>query len=584
MKSGFNILLLIAFASVSLWCTGGLMRKNDQAVILAGAYDLASGQAQAPEAYYQVDKTYVVYVVCAAIIKLSRLIGNLVSPIVVCNAGLAFLFWASLTCFIVRFRQRLSPLVLLCVLAAPAVLLNTLYVNSTVLSSAFLLLSASRVFREGRRGSWIAAGLFFLAVGSRADVLLLLPLILWLITPFPMIETFFSEFSKDWKNGLRGLVVFSRHWKFIGSGALALLVGRLVDSVGGTLFDPIFNWKMVAGYTVFGFGAAGFLFILYAACLAVQAAKKQARLEKLYGFAGLAAFLLPVLFFIPQLHAPRYFWRGCEAVLLLAVTGRLPTFSSRTWKTGVCAAALVPLFIGIEMPVWMQPRLTLTEPTLFPSGDGVYPMGAYVPFLFRMRAAEQTPLDHNQRVWQTVRQARFQCSADGTVPVLYTPMSGYLLFSASLQDKRAVRASRQKFSGAAFYADSRSLMRDDPKSPLKSLNQMLLRPARFVSPVSAGIGILRFGEGDLMWCRQTRLLNRLFAGNEYRIYSADTVGRENRKTIWFSETPFDGAQRDADTGFFWSRVPPKDKTRPASRAEAVWPGWMSMQAFRGHDQ
>jgi len=583
MKKWINILLLVVVALISIWCTGDLMRKNDQAVILAGSYDLAHGRTQDWSAYYQVDKTYVLYWTCAALFKTQQLIRCAADPVAATNMGLALIFWFALTVFVVRFRRTLSPVVFLCFLTAPAILLNTLYVNSSVLSSAFLLLSAVFLFSEGRRNEWLAALCFFLAVGSRADVILLLPLLLWLITPFPRIGTFFRNFSKGWKLGVRGIMDFSNVWKLCCAGALALWAGQLICRGGGAAVDPIFNWKMVVGYTVFGFGAAGLLFVIYAIRLAAQALKGRGAFERIYGVAGLLVFLLPVLFFLPQLHAPRYFWRGCEAVLLLAVSARLPVWNIRPLKIIVVSTALLPMIVGVQLSSLSRPRMALTNPTLFPSGDGFYPMGGALPFMFSLRNASFNPVDHNQMVWRAAQRAEFQSDSSGTVPVLNTGMSGYLLFGASLQGQTVRRAPFEALCGSPFYSDSRSLMRDDPKSPIGALSQILALPADFVSPVSGGIGVLRFGEGDDHWGKQTQLLNRLFAGNEYRISVSSSLPDEMRRRVCFSKIPFKGSEMDVTSGLYYSAGIGSWGPSEGACAETVLPRWMSLQAF-GSDQ
>ncbi|NOU35175.1 MAG: hypothetical protein HOO88_00130 [Kiritimatiellaceae bacterium] len=561
MKKSINILILLAVAAFSLWCTGDLMRKNDQATILAGAYDLAHGRMQDSSAYYQYDKTYVLYWTCAAILKI---FPDTVSPIVITNISLAILFWSALAAFVVRFRRTLEPLVLLCFLTAPAVLLNTLYVNSSVLSSAFLLLSAAFLLQEKQRGSWLAGIFFFLAVGSRADAILLLPLLLWLITPFPVAG--------------KSLADFSRHLKLCAAGVLALGAGRILCPEAGASIDPIFNLKMVAGYAVFGFGAAGLLFALYSFRLIAPSAEKRG-LEKLYGLAGLAAFLLPVLFFIPQLHAPRYFWRGCEAVLLLAVSGRFPAWNNRMLKTCFVLIALLPMFLGVRLPALTRPQLTVTQPTLFPSGDGFYPMGGTVPFLLKLRHAVEQPVDHNQMVWSAVHSAQFDFSPEKTIDVLYTPMYGYFMLEASLRGGFARCLPYEQLHDRPFYADSRSLMRADPKTPLNAQQQVLTLPALFVSPVSGGIGVLRFGVGDDQWGNQTRLLTRLFAGNEYRILNAGILPDETKQTVCFSALPFANSERDAATGLYYSSDSKSSVSDGIHCAEAALPRWMSLRAF-----
>jgi hypothetical protein len=576
MKAKLNILLLVLFAAGSHLCIGGLMRKNDQATILAGANDLAHNRFRDPSVYYQVDKTYVLYGVCAALIKCAP---PDVDPIAVANTGLALIFWSALFVFVIRFRRRLEPLALLCFLSAPAVLFNTVYVNSSVLSSAFLLLSAAFLMNEEKRGGWLAALLFFLAVGSRVDVILLLPLILWLTAPFPTIGEFLDRFSKGWKKGMAGLTLFSNGWKLIGAGILALAAGRLICRSGGAAFDPIFNWKMVAGYTTFGFGAAGLLFALYLIELISPLMSRKGVLERIHQLAGIAAFLLPVLFFIPQLHAPRYFWRGCEVLLLLPVSGRVPVLRARGVRTVVVLAATVPLFVGIRLPALNRPQMTMAQPTLFPSGDGFYPMGGYLPYLFRLRNANARPVDHNQLVWSAVHSAQFDFTPDGKIPVLWTPMYGYFLLEASLRGGDAQCLSLATIGDQTFYADSRSLMRDDPKTPLGDLPQILSIPSRFVSPVSAGVGVLKFGDGDDQWGRQTRLLNRLFCGNEYRILAPGSVPDASRRAVFFSKEFFAGSERDAGSGLYYSGGKVCQESTPVFCAEAVFPDWMSLQTF-----
>ncbi|MFA6173247.1 MAG: hypothetical protein WC701_06125 [Kiritimatiellales bacterium] len=567
MKKPVNILLLLAVAVFSLRCTGDLMRKNDQAAILAGAYDMAHGRMQNPSAYYQFDKTYVLYGVCASVLKIFSG-GN--SPVAVANVSLALIFWSALTVFVVYFRKVLSPLALLCFLTAPAVLLNTLYVNSSVLSSAFLLLSAVFLLQSGQRGGWLSALFFALAVGSRADVILLLPLLLWLITPFSMLE----KFPKG----------FSRHWKISAAGLVALGTGLILCS-GGATADPIFNLKMVAGYAVFGFGAAGLLFTLYAVCLTMLAAKGRGAFEKLYGLAGLAAFLLPVLFFIPQLHAPRYFWRGCEAVLLLAASGRLPVWNSRTVKTLTGFAALFPLILCVKLSALDQLRITVSHPALFPSGDGFYPMGGYLPFMIRLRHAGEHPVDHNQLIWNAVQQADFRIDDRKSISVLRTPMFGYFMLAASLRGGYAEELSYVDLSNRCFYADSRSLMRADPKTPIRFSDEVLSLPAHFISSVFNGVGILEFGTGDDRWGRQTRLLNRLFAGSEYRIVLLrDPAEFPDRTMVAFSSQPFENARQDDQTGLYYSEESGSCLAPGVCCAVSVLPSWMSFQAFKGSGQ
>lgn len=582
MKQWINMGLLLTVAVFSLWCTGDLMRKADQAAILAGAVDLADGQAQPMTAYYQYDKTYVLYWACAGLVRLKQMLAPAASPIAFCNRGLAFVFWASLAAFVFRFRKMMDPVVLLSFLAAPAVLLNTLYVNSSVLSSAWILLCACMLFARRRHAGNAAAVLFFAAVGSRADAALLLPLMIWMITPLETVEAFVSRCAQGWRCGLNGLGLFSNGWKLIAAGGLALVLGPVLCGGAGVALDPVFNFKMVAGYTVFGFGAAAAVFLLYSAQMLQIAVRQQTWLARFYYLAGFFALTLPVIFFLPQLHAPRYFWRGCEALLLLAVSQRLPTVSGlqQRWiRSGVCIAAVVPLFVGTQMPELRHPQVTVTDAQRFPSGDGSYPMGATLSFMLQLKNAGECPIDHNQLVWNAAQTIRFN---DDPVYVLSTPMSAYLLLSASLQRRTACRLPFEKIpAGCGFYADSRSLMRDDPKTPLSFMKQVLALPSHFVSDQFCGVGVLWFGAGDFVWNRQTALLNRLFGGNEYRLLDSPDERTGYRHAAAFSDRPFDGGIRDKETGLFFRTDDRAENRQGVAWAEAVWPEWMAIRAFSG---
>ena len=91
--------------------------------------------------------------------------------------------------------------------------------------------------------------------------------------------------------------------------------------------------------------------------------------------------------------------------------------------------------------------------------------------------------------------------------------------------------------------------------------------------------MLAAGLGDAAWGTQTRLLNRLFAGNEYRIGAADAELPRDRLPIWFASSEFEGAQLDEETGWYYSRVPARG--RPIRVAYLALPRWMSVTAFEG---
>jgi hypothetical protein len=359
----------------------------------------------------------------------------------------------------------------------------------------------------------------------------------------------------------------------------------LLSRGAGIALDPFFNLKMVAGYTVFGFGAASAVFVWQALRLLKRAARAPSSLEALYRSAGLCAFLLPVLFFLPQLHSPRYFWRGCEAILFVAVSGCLPPVSrlvARSLSVVFCAWALIPLFIGIQMPVFGHPRLALHDAERFPSGDGHYPMGATLSFMTQLRVSSQFPVDHNQLVWRALQTAELDESGEDVLYVLYTPMSGHFMLQASLEGRKAFRGALSVLpADRPFYADSRSLMRLDPKGPSMTASELFNLPARRVSDELQGVVILQLGQGDSAWSDRAALLNRLMAGNEYRLVDSKPLLRSNRMVFSLSEHPFPGAALDERSGLYFRRGIDSFGDGSLFYAEAVLPGWMSMRAFSG---
>ncbi len=564
------LVVFIVFAGASLWSTSGFLRKNDQATILTGVIDWARGERQPWSHYYQFDKTYVLYAYTAAWLRINQVIRPEADPVRVANRAVAVTFWLALLLFLLRYRRHLDPLVLLLVLSAPALLLNTQYLNSTTLSSAWLLVSLAALPRR----SWAALA-FFLAVGARADVILLWPLYAWLTfiplaargqampqLRFPTIGKWREFFSNDWKTPLA----------LLGAGGAALVLGRWWAGDSGTNLDWFFQPKMAAGYIAFGFGAA----VLWWLGLTVRIGRTGPRW---WGGLGALALLLPVLFFLPQLHAPRYFWRGAEALLMVAALApAVGHISGRGLRRGLAVLAVLPLLIGLDWSNWTAPRLTVGQPTVFPSGDGHYPMGAYASFLGRFRTAETVPIDHNQRVWWAARSATFEPDQAGHVGVVMTPMHGYLMLAGSMEGQSVRVTPFDPETVTGQYLDSRTLMRHDVKFGGQELEALLAEPLASVSADYDGIRIVRVGEGDTRWGEQTRALNRWFAGDEYRIGPADTVVPVGRRAVWFAAEPFANAERDAATGWYLSSVPAHGSDLQV--AYSALPTWMSVRTFR----
>lgn len=576
-----RFLIALLFITMSAWSTDNLLRKNDQATIIAGALDWARDARQDWDRYYQFDKTYVLYTYLTTVLKVNDARATPVDPVRAANIAVAATFWLALLVFVAAYRRVLSSLALLTVLAAPALLFNTQYVNSTTLSSAFLLLGVSAL--RSARTRWFAPVLCFLSVGARADIVLLLPLWCWLITPSPKLGNLRAPHFQRLKR--HGLKASNNDWNafalpcaLVASALMALLVGHVWAGEAAPRLDPFFQWQMAAGYIVFGFGAATALYLIYATRLFARALITPGVGPATWALGGALAFLLPLVFFLPQLHAPRYFWRICEAIwLVAALKPDLAVLPWRGVRPLVAAMALLPLMIGLHVPDLRHPRLTVSDPTLFPSGDGHYPMGAYIAFLHALRQGGTQPIDHNQRVWDAVRGATFEPDSNGAVRILFTPMYGYFMLEGAQRRLRVEWDHMDNLEGTLFHTDSRTLARQDVKFPFAARTRLLEKDMQVISPVIDGITVLCVGRGDRQWGRRTQLLNRLFEGNEYRTGPADAAVPEGRHVVWFASTHFDGATRDDATGWFYRREPAAHAD--VEKAWSALPSWMNVQRF-----
>lgn len=572
-------LLVAVFAVLSLSCLGELVRKNDQVAILSGAIDLSRGHVQSWANYYQYDKCYVLYWVLAGVFKLTRSL----SPVVVGNAFVCLFFWGALF-FFVRRQPRVSRVALLACCCAPAILFNAVYVNSSVFASAFLLIAVVLLSGHGRSVG-VAAGLsLFAATGSRIDIVLLLPFLIWHFMP----ASFFGARMFRWK----------KVW-LIGLSALAALgLGLAQRETATIMVDPLFNLKVLAGYTAFGFGAMSLLYV--AAMVVLLSAAVRVRGHRLFYLGGAIALLVPVLFYLGQLHTPRYFFRACEATLLFFCSrrGRV-LFGAFGWRKPVrvitCAGCVLPLVLGLNLDDIRRPQLTLRNATCFPSGDGYYPMGAYLHFMTRLKRANREPIDHNQLVWAAVKSADLDFKA-GPVPVLWSPMFGYFMLRASLENGVADCRGFSHWGEQSFYAETRTWMRADPKFGQEGMAALLDVPSTSVSEEAGGVEVRRFGAGESEWGNRVDFLNRIFSGNEYRIYGADQFSNlpaingvffsKSRKSL-LSVLPNHAEIKDF-CGFYYARVAvneikPGVEASSVMVATAVRPDWMSIQSFGGRN-
>jgi hypothetical protein len=588
------MLLGIVAALFSISCVTDLMRESDQASILTGSWNLFKGASVHGEGYYNYDKHYLIYWLLAGAFRVRALLGGEWSPVRIADACTAGTFWGTtlLALFRLHRRYRLPPLfILLCFLTTPTILLNSTYANAAILSAGLLILTA--VLLEGRSTlcDVFACLAFAAAVGLRADAVLLAPLLVWLRTP-----------SQKW---LRRALVLPATWMLAAGAIFALWLGEWLYSGPrqfSDLLDAGFQGKMLkvfVAYTAVGLGPSFLLLIFIVAALAHRPGRRA------FYRAGAVCLLLPLLYYSLQLYSPRYLILTAVGPFVFSISRRGTAFwtlcrgqrFTPLLRRIVLAASVAPMLLGMSSSVLTRPRLTFTRPTLFPTTDGLYPLGAYLSFMLKMRASGHQPIDHNQLVWKAAESGRYVPAADGRVHLFFTPMYSYLELAATIKGLQVVKEPEDK--GVPLYSDSRSLLRvgsgQEGLSP--STHGLLGKPSRFVSEVSQGLGILEFNAGgDMAWGNQTVLLNRLFAANEYRLTKGSSpepgIEIEGRRLVFFGANPFEvlaggkakrRAYQDPASSLFFVRMENGGTVRivatdPAEIRLAVQalPQWMSV--------
>jgi hypothetical protein len=433
------VLLLAVFFPVAS-SEAQVMRESDQASLVDGVLQLKEGQPKRGADFYNYDKQYLSYWLCVPPKEMpdampeqaaNRLVGwvNLVSG----SVGLIGFWLVWWTC--VRRPSVGRVLSAVAFTSCPIVLLSAAPASSATISGGFLLALVALLSLHGK---WIVRLqmvfvplLVFAAVAARADAVLCLPMLCWA-----------SHRGRDWRH-FRTRPLF---WVMAMAALAALIVGRwLISGADGpgastTFYGFFFVPKVFAAYLVFGLGGCGLWWLVQ--MIAGLAASK----HRFYQF-GVLLLLLPLLFYCWQLFSPRhlmttvmvtlaggFLWKG--RLLFRFWRSRWPR-STRVVVVAVLVTALLPLVVGIYLPFSGSPRPVVARSTEFPTSDGLWPMGATLSFLARMRHSEDQPIDHNQALWQAAIRSDFSgCGSEGTVAILESDMRAYLELAVRLHGRK----------------------------------------------------------------------------------------------------------------------------------------------------
>src|SRR5690349_19869256 len=307
------VAIALTFAFFACCCVSACMRETDQASVLLGVWEMFSGHSLLREAYYNYDKLYETYwITILAFWILSHFAGTW-SPVLVGNVTAAIAFWSTSIAGILVFakaRSKPSLLAVVCYFSTPAILINTVYLNPAIVSAGFLLLSGALLSTSrSMLCRWLSAVSFFVAVGARADAMLLAPLFIWLQTP--------ASATLHHRSLKRTTLLLG------GAAALAAVLGMVVYSGKPLYFDlGYLGFKVFLGYVVIGLGPSLFLLILICSLLLNCAVKRTQAGRATFYSSGVVALLLPLSYYSVQLWSPRYLVTTAVAVFLFSTSRR----------------------------------------------------------------------------------------------------------------------------------------------------------------------------------------------------------------------------------------------------------------------
>ena len=433
---------------------GAFMRETDQAWLLDGGMAIAKGHPQIAMAEFNYDKQFVSYHLVGLLFRCLPRPFTANTLVYAANVFGFVFFWGALWLLLARSAARLSIAVLLPIILTPAFLVYSSFYASAFTSAALVFLLATFLARHRWNWFWHLGvfSLAFLAVGARADAIFVLPLLAMLHSP----QRRFSS-----------VVLSVNTWLMAAGGLTAFFLGRALYLTFAVDYAPAtFHLKPYLGFVAFGLGASALLLLM--GLHAIFRARHFPHRRLWLAFLWLA-LAFPMAYYSLQLLSPRHCVVGAISVVIFvcARRGRAlfqsyfhTRFSGLGLKLILVAAALIPVFVGINLSNLHHPKITFLQPTLIPSGAGVAPMGGYLGFVLSVQRQDGL-LDHNHAIWSAARDTKFKADATGTVPYLFSPIESYFKFAIRLQNEipRHYNSADLAQLPGNFYCESRSFMR-----------------------------------------------------------------------------------------------------------------------------
>jgi len=391
----------VLWICLEIWAVGPVMRESDQASLLEGSLQLvAKDRAVAANDSYNYDKQYLSYWITAAWLKV-RMTGDERSMEIAREGNLlAITLYALALLAAVGARKRWSGVqvaVLYGALFTPVLSFSGVFLSPNMLSASFLLLLAVMLRhdpeRSGANTSRVSQSrvrvclvglLAWAATAARQDALLLMPLL-----------ALFAAQEESLRATLRDQRVQAM---IVGTG-FAIILGLLLSEKFAVLPAPFFVLPTFLAFVGGGLGALLLLVITFAFGLASRGS--------LFRVLMALSVLLPLIFYGCVLYTPRHLFLPALAILLTLFSDRGRDCWDRLvqgrWGRYAVLVTLLgtalPWAVGVRMAGWKQASIVTSAPTLYPSTDGFWPMGAYGEFLGRLANGTKEPVDHNQRVW-----------------------------------------------------------------------------------------------------------------------------------------------------------------------------------------
>jgi hypothetical protein len=320
-------------------------------------------------------------------------------------------------------------------------------------------------------------------------------------------------------------------WIMAAAAIAPVIIGKVIDIRPSSNVNPLqFTWRGYMAVLVFGLTPAMLLLLAWILGSYGRLTMRNSRFPFFYGATAIAPFI-PLAFYTPYLDTIRYFFLTIAAVLFIASSRRsMVVYRAQRARYGsrarfaaaaLAVIAVAPWFIGLNLRWLWHPGITFSGATRFPTGDGHFPMGAYLSFDREVLFEDHFRIDHNQRIWLAAESVSYETCSDGTVPIEFTPMMNYLELAVRLQKKtpRIVFNLHQSPCGLLFI-DSRSLTRELVTNNREAIKLLSQKVTVVSEEANTGQQILRISEsnhpspdGELFTD-----IRQIFRGRDFEIY------------------------------------------------------------------